>query len=275
MGTVLTAVTVGAVAGPNLLGPSSVLSELAGRPALGGPYAVAAAAFGSAGVVLRAGWTTRARVSVADDPDTGPSAAADRTRDAVQPNQTRSTQRSLLPGLALLGVANLVMVAVMTMAPVQLHHHGTGLGAIGLVISIHIAGMYAPSPVSGWLTDHAGPAATATLGCTSLIAACLLAAATNSQASLLLAMAILGVGWNLCLLSGSALLIRGVDAAARPRREGWGETSMGMAGSVGGAGSGAVMAADGYSALATYGAAIAALALPAALSTRHHRPRNA
>jgi len=216
MGTVLTAVTVGAVAGPNLLAPTSVLSELAGLPALGGPYAVAAAAFGSAGVVLRAGWTTQARVSVADDPDTGPSPAADRTRDAVQPNQTRSTQRSLLPGLAVLGVANLVMVAVMTMAPVQLHHHGTRLGAIGLVISIHIADMYAPSPVSGWLTDHAGPAATATLGCTSLIAACLLAAATNSQASLLLAMAILGVGWNLRLLSGSALLIRGVDAAARP-----------------------------------------------------------
>lgn len=107
-----------------------------------------------------------------------------------------------------------------------------------------------------------------------LDAACLLVAATNSQASLLLAMAILGVGWNLCLLSGSALLIRGVAAAARPRREGWGGDQSGMAGSVGG-GSGAVMAADGYSALATYGAAIAALALPAAFSTRHHRPRNA
>jgi len=164
----------------------------------------------------------------------------------------------------------------MTMAPVHLHHVGVGLGVIGLVVSVHIAGMFAPSPVSGWLTDRVGAAPVATGAAAILIVACALAA-TGAASSVLLAVALvlLGFGWNLALVSGSVLLTAGVPALDRPRREGWGEVGMGSAAAGGGAASGVVVAAGGYPALAAAAAAAAALLLPAAwhgVGRRSHGP---
>jgi len=168
-----------------------------------------------------------------------------------------------MAGLVVLGVANLVMVSVMTIAPVQLHHVGAGLGAIGLVVSLHIAGMFAPSPVSGWLTDHVGALPVAAGAAATLILACALAAAgAASSVPLGVALVLLGVGWNLALVTGSVLLTSGVALRDRTRRESWGEVAMGAAAAGGGAGSGLVVATGGYPALAIAAAAVAALLLP-------------
>jgi MFS family permease len=178
-----------------------------------------------------------------------------------------------LAGLVVLGLANLVMVAVMTMAPVHLHHAGAGLGAIGLVISAHIAGMFAPSPLSGWLTGRFGAHWVARLAGATLATACLLAAAAGSATSVLgFALVLLGVGWNLALVSGSLLLTAGVPSRARPRREGWGEVSMGFAAALGGAASGIVATAGGYPLLAAT-TAVVALALVPLLTWLGRRPR--
>jgi len=255
MASVLVATTVGAVAGPNLLGPSSGLTDTLGLPALAGPYLVAAISFAAAAAILAVG------LRASTVPVARTSAVA-----GIEPAPTTddTLRRQGLVGLAVLALANLVMVSVMTMTPVHLHHIGSGLVVIGLVISLHIAGMFAPSPVSGWLTDRVGTAPTAAAAGMVLIAASGLATAADSPPILAAAMVLLGVGWNLALLSGSALLTAGVSASQRPRREGWGEVAMGIAAAGGGVAAGPVMASDGYWLLAALGAGVGVLVLPLA-----------
>lgn len=252
MASVLVAVTIGAVAGPNLLAPAGALATGLALPELTGPYLVAGACFAGAAGILAVGVRaepTGATVT-ADAPDSPQLARAGLDRQATA-------------GLAVLGVANLVMVAVMTMAPVQLHHVGAGLGAIGLVVSLHIAGMFAPSPVSGWLTDRLGAFPVAAGAAATLVLACVLAAGSaSSSVPLSVALVVLGVGWNLALVAGSVLLTSGLAAHDRTRREAWGEVAMGAAAAGGGAGSGVVVATGGYPALAIAAAAVAALLLP-------------
>ncbi|HSK95528.1 MAG TPA: MFS transporter, partial [Euzebyales bacterium] len=146
MGAVLAATTVGAVAGPNLLGPASGLAARSGLVALTGPYLVAAVGFAVAAATVAVGMRDRPV-----------DATGGRDVSAAVGARWRNDPRGAA-GLAVLTIANLVMVGVMTMAPVHLHHAGNGLAAIGLIISLHIAGMFAPSPLSGWLTDRVGPA---------------------------------------------------------------------------------------------------------------------
>jgi MFS family permease len=261
MATVLVATTVGAVAGPNLLVPSDALGRALGLPGLAGAYVVAALCFALAAGLLLLLLPAR---PPAVEPE--PRAAA--------PGGTA------VRGLTVLALANLVMVGVMTMAPVHLHHLGVGLGTIGLVVSLHIAGMFAPAPLSGRLTDRWGPVPTTALAGAVLVVSALLAAA-GAGAPLVLgvALVLLGVGWNLGLVAGSALLTAGVPAAERPRREGWGEVAMGVAAAGGGAASGAVMSGGGYGLLASAGAAVAALVVAAAwqarISGRRSAPRPA
>jgi MFS family permease len=247
MGSVLVAITVGAVAGPNLLAPASDLADNIGLPALAGPYVVSALAFLAAAATLAAGLRTTPA------PAAAPSGVT----------RVRLGRHGWV-GLAVLSVANLVMVSVMMMAPVQMHHDGSGFVAIGLVVSLHIAGMFAPSPVSGWLTDRYGAAATAAGAGVTLIVASWLAAAAGSSTVLAAALVLLGIGWNLGLLSGSALLSADVDPAERPRREGWGEVGMGIAAAGGGAAAGPVMAGGSYQLLAASGAVVAGFVLPLA-----------
>ncbi|QYN36598.1 MFS transporter [Pseudonocardia sp. DSM 110487] len=248
MATVLVATTVGAVAGPNLLVPADVLGRALGLPGLSGAYVVAAVCFAAgAGLLLRLPMRL---------PET-------------EPDPHVATHGTPVRGLAVLALTNLVMVGVMTMAPVHLHHLGVGLGAIGLVVSLHIAGMFAPAPLSGWLTDRWGPTPTTALAGAVLVVSALLAA-TAAGAPLVLgvALVLLGVGWNLGLVAGSTLLTAGVPAAERPRREGWGEVAMGISAAGGGAASGAVMSGGGYGLLASAGAAVAALVVAAAWQAR-------
>jgi MFS family permease len=249
MATVLVATTVGAVAGPNLLVPSEVLGRALGLPGLAGAYVVAAACFAvAAGLLLRLPQHPQV---IEPEPD------------AAAPGGTA------VVGLAVLALSNLVMVGVMTMGPVHLHHLGVGLGAIGLVQSLHIAGMFAPAPLSGWLADRWGPAPTTALAGAVLVGAALLAAvAAGSPTGLGVALVLLGVGWNLGLVAGSTVLTMGVPAADRPRREGWGEVAMGVAAAGGGAASGAVVSGGGYGLLASGGAAVAALVVAAAWGAR-------
>jgi MFS family permease len=241
--SVLVATTFGAVAGPNLLAPSGALAAQLGVPALVGPYLVAALGFVAAAFVLAAGLGVGAEDRV---PPAGRTASRPMTRNGVA-------------GLAVLGAANLVMVAVMTMAPVHLHHHHASLGLIGVVVSAHIAGMFLPSPISGWLTEHIGAARVARLSGATLALACGLTAAAATPVRLAAALVLLGAGWNLALVSGSVLLTADVPESLRPRREGWGEVSMGAAAASGGAASGVLATAGGYSALAATTGVLAAL----------------
>ena len=257
MATVLTVTTIGAVLGPNLLAPASGFVSGVGLPELSGPYLFAMLGFGAAGCALGIG--LRAKPIAA-----GTGVAATSIR--VAPDDGRHTAS----GFAVLVVANLVMVSVMTMAPVQLAHDGRNLSMIGLVISAHIAGMYAPSPLSGWLVHRIGGVRGAAVSGLALLAACVIAALGAADPVVLGAgMILLGVGWNLGLISGSDLLTAGVAADRRPRLEGIGELGMNAAAAGGGAVSGPVMMLGGYPTLAIVGSIASAFILPLLVHKKH------
>ena len=58
--------------------------------------------------------------------------------------------------MAVVAFSHATMVALMSMAPVHLREHGATLTVVGLTISLHVARMYALSPVFGWLADRLG-----------------------------------------------------------------------------------------------------------------------
>lgn len=208
MASVLVATAAGAVVGPSLLGPTDELGTHLGLPALTGPYLLAAPGFAATAMVVLSGLTEATPAAQTSASASGVSRSAALTADARH-------------GLVVLGLANLVMVAVMTMAPVQLHHLGHGLTSIGAVISVHLAAMFAPSPFTGWCTNRLGPRKAAAAAGVLLALACTVAAAgSTSLPALSAGMLLLGLGWNLALVSGSVLLTAGVHPAARPDREG-------------------------------------------------------
>jgi MFS family permease len=115
-------------------------------------------------------------------------------------------------------VGHLVMVALTTSVPVHAHHHGQGLGTLGLMLSAHTLGMFALAPLTGWWIDKAGPKPVMLAGLATVLVSALLIA---SPAGLTFtpALFLLGYGWNLCYLSGSSLLIQSATPAARARLE--------------------------------------------------------
>jgi MFS family permease len=267
MAALLTATTLGAAAGPNLLALTNDAGTRIGLAPLAGAFIVAAAAFATAALTIVIGPPAHP----AAGPPEGPTPASEgpAPRPAGPLAETRRQTRS---GLLVLAVATLVMIAVMTMAPVHLHHLGHGLGAIGIVTSLHIGAMFAPSALSARLVDRVGPKPSAAGASMILVVACVLAATgAHSLAGLTVAMVTLGLGWNLALVSGSVLLTAGIPATARPRAEGRGEVGMNLAAAAGGVIAGPLVATNGYPTLAWAGAAIAGL-LPLTLHHPTRRP---
>ncbi len=238
MGWLLTATTFGAVVGPNLLQPSTAIGHTLGLRSLTGPYVIALLGFAFAAWLL---WCAPARTAPA----------------SVAPHSNAGWSLPNLSGLAMLSTANLIMIAVMTMGSLRMEQLGSGLSVIGLVISVHIAGMFLPSSLSGRLTSRIGGTRSCLIAAPLLALACLLAAVAESDLAMAAAMLLLGAAWNLALLAGSALITDGVPEGLRPRREGWGDTSMGLAAAGGGIVSGPVMHATNYATLAAASALLA------------------
>jgi MFS family permease len=263
IGRVVFATTFGAVAGPNLLEPAGSVATSLGLPQLTGLFLTSIAAFALAGLVLTV-FLRPDPLKVAAGFEEAPGPLEERAAAAPPvPLRELLSPSAAVTGLTTVVVANFVMVAVMAMAPVHMQHHGHGLQFVGLVISLHIAGMFAPSPLTGWLTDRLGPLAVAGGGAALLIVAGVLSAASGSEASTFaLGLALLGVGWNASLIAGSALLASAVPVAQRPRVEGAGELSMGVAAASATAIAGPVVGVAGYAALAAAGAVAAATLAP-------------
>jgi MFS family permease len=164
-----------------------------------------------------------------------------------------------------MATAQVVMVAVMTAAPLDMHMHGEGLGAVGMMLSAHTFGMFAFSPVTGWLLDRAGARAVMFGGLCTLVVATVLAATTPEGDALLrtAALFLLGYGWNLCFVGGSGRLARDLPAAARPGVEGAVDAAVWSIAAAASLASTLILAAGGYATLAW--TACALIVVPAAL----------
>ncbi|MGJ7416062.1 MFS transporter [Streptomyces cinereoruber] len=161
--------------------------------------------------------------------------------------------------------AQLVMIAVMTMTPVHMADHGHTAQAVGLVIALHVGAMFLPSPLSGLLADRIGGRRVSTTAGTVLLGAALLAglAPPTSVPLLACALVLLGAGWNMALLGGTAMLTDAAPAENRAAVQGLADVGMSVAGATGGMASGLVMGGTGYPVLAVAAGALALAVLPA------------
>ncbi|MFJ8930395.1 MULTISPECIES: MFS transporter [unclassified Streptomyces] len=268
--TVVWATTIGAVLGPNIAAPAGRSVSGLGIPAEAGPFVWAAGVFLiSAAVVhvlLRPDPLLTAR-SLAPAEDQSPAARSVRAGFTA----VSASPRARL-ALVTVAVSHTAMVSVMSMTPVDLEHHGAGIELIGLVISGHIAGMYAFSPVMGRLADKFGRLTVIGLAVGLLACAALLAGtAGGHHGQSAAALFLLGLGWSAGLVAGSALLTDSVPQAARAAAQGLSDLTMSLSAGIGGAAAGLVMATASY---AWLNLAAACLLLPLgalALFTRRAR----
>ena len=261
IGVVLFALAVGATLAPNLLGPADAAATALGLARYSGLYLVAVLAFGAAGALLL---------------HPGRSASGRPTppvrRIVVRDGPTRAPRRgpSAVAGLVVLGAGNMTMVGIMSVVPVHLTDHHHGLAAIGVVISVHVAAMFGPSPVVGRLSDRLGPPRVAAAAGATLLVAGAWSAPTGGAdlRSTTAALVLLGLGWNLAMVSGSAMLTAGVAPRHRPSAEAAGEVVMGGAAALGAAGAGLLAAGAGWTAMVLAGGAVGAAPVVAALAAR-------
>lgn len=253
--TVVWATTIGSVVGPNIAAPAGRVFRGTPVPETAGPYLWSAVAFLLAGVVVA--------VLLRPDPLLTARALAPRSAQGGRKRSLRdgvaAVRESPMAGLALgtVTVSHTAMVSIMVMTPVHLGGHGAGLQLIGLVISGHIAGMYAFSPVMGWLADRFGRLsviglAVGLLSCASLLAGT--AGPRHGQTAL--GLFVLGLGWSAGMIAGSALLTDSVPQDARAAVQGLSDLTMNAAAGIGGATAGVIVAQWGYGPLNAIGAAL-------------------
>lgn len=267
---VVWATTIGAVLGPNIASPAGRSVTGLGIPAAAGPFLWAAGIFLISAVVvavlLRPDPLLTAR-ALAPAEEQSPAACSLRAGMAA----VAASPRARL-AVVTVAVAHTAMVSVMAMTPVDLAHHGAGIDLIGLVISGHIAGMYAFAPLMGRLSDRLGRLSGIGLAVGLLACAVFLAGtAGGSHGQTAAGLFVLGLGWSAGLVSGSALLTDSVPQSTRAAAQGLSDLVMNASAGVGGAAAGLVVAQASYGWL-NFTAACLLLPLAAlALFTRGRR----
>ena len=270
---VVWATTIGAVLGPNLVGVAGHVAQALGIPALTGPFLFSLAGFVLAGLLLTLRLRpdplllARARAqAAADEPLEHHGSVVRGFRVAV------ATPAALL-GLVTVALGHAVMVSVMVMTPLHMHHGGAELRVIGFVISIHVLGMFAFSPLVGFAVDRFGARPMALVGSAVLVGAGLLAAQapTGWSAGLTVGLFLLGLGWSFTLVSGSTLIAGAVPVAERAGVQGASDLAMGLAAGGAGALAGVVVGRLGYDVLGMGAAVLAAVIAVAALTVRERR----
>ena len=257
---VVWATTVGSVLGPNLAGPGDDLGRSLGLPPLAGAIALSAVVFAVVAAVLP--------LLLRPDPlllarSLGGGGGGPRPRRA-----TGSALRAVWAtpggrlGLTAVVVSHAVMVGVMVMTPVHMGHaggaEGTTLRLIGLVISVHVAGMYLFSPLVGVLADRLGGTAAVGIGGVLLLAAAVVAGTAPSGAAgrLGVGLFLLGLGWSCGLVAGSTLVTESVGPAERPAAQGGTDLLMGLGAALAGAVGGPLLAVGGFGLVAAVSAVL-------------------
>ncbi|OUZ08821.1 MFS transporter [Bacillus pumilus] len=253
--------TFGAVAGPNLVEMMGELAVSIGVPALAGPFILSAVAFIVAGLVLF--------ILLRPDPLVIAQKIAIYKAEHGHGNQRDSAdqkidRKGLTVGATVMILTQIVMVALMTMTPVHMQHHGHGLAEVGIVIGFHIGAMYLPSPITGVLVDKLGRTAMSIASGITLLLAGLLAAFAPSDSMILLiiALSLLGLRWNFGLISGTAQIVDSTEPSTRAKTQGTLDVFVALAGASGGALSGMIVANTSYAALSLSGGILSLILIP-------------
>lgn len=299
---VVWATTVGAVAGPNLSGPAGDVASGLGLPVLTGPFLFASVGMALAAVVVTVALRPdplllaqeltgksageSAGEVVAEVPTSPAGASPGREPEAhassPQPSgsswsRTRAAVRDLpVLGYAMAGLAlaHATMIAVMVMTPLHLEHGHAGLEVIGVVISVHVLGMFAFSPVVGMLADRLGPPIVLAAGGAILLLALLSCAAAPSGMSwqITAGLFLLGIGWSFAMVAASSLIAQHAPLSARTAVQGTSDLVMGVTAAAAGAVAGLVVDLAGYPELALLAMVMALGVIGAGLRARADGP---
>lgn len=288
--------TLGAVAGPNLVEPMGALALSLGIPALAGPFLLAAAAYLGAGAVLLlllrpdpflvAQHLDHAPglppVAVADvDADIDPAAVDGEPEAAsapVAPDAAPARDRrapGVVLGATIMVLTQVTMVAIMTMTPVHMRGHDHALSAVGIVIGIHIGAMYLPSLVTGVLVDRVGRIPMAIAAAVTMLLAGTVAALapSDSLGLLIVALTLLGLGWNFGLIAGTALVVDATSPTHRAKTQGSIDVLIALSGAGASALSGLLLAATSYATVAVVGGLLSLLLVPVVVWARRATQR--
>jgi MFS family permease len=250
---VVWATTIGAVAGPNLTGVAGRAAAAVGLPRLTGPFVFGSVAILAAALVIG--------VLMRPDPLLVARQAALARGGTVHTSTSWSRvwrvareRPGVAAGVTALALAHAVMVAVMVMTPLHMHHGGAGLEVIGIVISVHVLGMFFLAPAVGWAADRFGRAPVLSAGALVLLLSLVLSGSSPEGASLRIGLGLflLGFGWSLCTVTASTLLSESAPLAARTDVQGAADLVMGLVAAAAGALAGVVMGLLGYVALTIF-----------------------
>ena len=252
---VVWASTVGSVLGPNLMEPAGEMALAIGLPKLVGPYLVAIVMLFSAATLI----------TLLLKPD--PFLLAREERGEVYKREKRAFRKAFttirsIPqawlALHAIVIGHVTMVTIMVMTPVHMAHVDVSLRLIGLVISVHVLGMYALSPVVGKIVDRIGRIKTIMLGVLILLSSAVISGLAYADAVVQLGIGLflLGLGWSCTLIAGSTLLAESLPDEIKASGQGLSDLSMNGGGAIGGALAGLVIA------FSSYGWLCAIMALP-------------
>ncbi|MBL3728252.1 MFS transporter [Lysinibacillus sp. HST-98] len=265
--TTMLMTTFGAVLGPNLVEWMGKVALSIGIPALAGPFLLSALAFIMAGLVLF--------TMLRPDPLEIAKAIEAHKQKMNKENQTpsmpiSSNKRGLAVGATVMVLTQIVMVAIMTMTPVHMKHHGHGLAEVGIVIGFHVGAMYLPSLVTGMLVDKIGRTAMSIASGVTLLLAGVVAAfaPSDSMVLLIVALSLLGLGWNFGLISGTAQIVDATEPSTRAKTQGKMDVFVALAGASGGALSGMVVANSSYAVLSLAGGLLSLVLIPVVIWSR-------
>lgn len=257
----LVATTFGAVAGPNLITPMGKVAESIGMPALAGPFLLAAVAYIAAGLVLL--------LLLKPDPLLVARLIEDNKanlehKETEQAPEQLVQRMGIIAGASVLILSQVVMVAIMTMTPVHMKHHGSTLTAVGMVIGLHVAAMYLPSLITGSLVDTIGRVKMVIASAVTLTAAGFLAAFAPGGSTVLLTLALilLGLGWNFGLISGTAIVVDSTTIHNRAKMQGSIDVGVSIGAAAGSLLSSVIVAFTSYAALGFIGAYLSLLLIP-------------
>ncbi len=270
LSVVVWATTIGAVAGPNLTGPSAEFATWLDIPELTGPFALGAIGMLVAALVIwirmRPDPLLLARAAHADAV-----AGGTRASEPARPIREVLAERPILvAAIAGLAAAHAVMISVMVMTPLHMEHGGAALKLIGVVISLHVLGMFAFAPLVGMAVDRWGAAQVLAAGGMVLLGALLLCgmAPEGGSQEIFGGLFLLGVGWSMATVSASTLVAQHAPISSLTEVQGSADLVMSLAAAIGSAGSGVIVGEFGYPVLAGFASVFAVVALLAAAYVR-------
>lgn len=265
IGLVVWGSTVGGIVGPWLVPIAGNLAESVGLPKYAGPFLVPVV-FVSIAALLTFLFLRPDPFALAHHTN-----VRQHTDAPALPIREILVRPAVLAAIVALMAGQATMVLIMTMTPLHLTSPHHGLETVGFVISGHVAGMFALAPLSGWISQRVGNIRTIFLGTGVLVAASALAglAPPESAEILFVALFLLGWGWNLGFVAGSAMLSAGVELAARARVQGLADAVIWTTSAVASLGSGVVVAAAGFATLGFLGVAFVLAPVWLLLNRRH------